>query len=56
MNKNMLNRTPFNAVRLYIYASNMGVLWKANTAGIDPYYNNVPTPAKRFTFGANLTF
>lgn len=43
-------------VRIFIYSSNLGVLWKANKHGIDPYYQNVPLPGFNFSFGTNLTF
>ncbi|HXO75794.1 MAG TPA: hypothetical protein VN824_11175, partial [Puia sp.] len=31
-------RLPVSMVRFYIYANNLGILWKANHAGIDPDY------------------
>ncbi|TDW99815.1 SusC/RagA family TonB-linked outer membrane protein [Dinghuibacter silviterrae] len=40
IDKTVWRQMPFGHVRLYIYASNLGPLWKANAFGIDPYYNN----------------
>ncbi len=38
-------RLPVSMVRFYLYANNLGILWKANHAGIDPdYVSGVPNP------------
>ena len=42
--------------RFFVYASNLGVIWKANKEGIDPYYNNIPREAKRFSAGITMDF
>jgi len=47
---------PFRKIRLYGYASNLGLLWAANKKGIDPYYNNIPAEGKRFSIGVALDF
>lgn len=46
---------PFQNIRLYLYTSNLGLLWKANDAGIDPDSPNTHLPLNivggiRFTF------
>jgi hypothetical protein len=46
----------FQRLSLYSYLSNLGVLWKANNDGIDPYYINVPKEGKRIALGLSLTF
>jgi TonB-linked SusC/RagA family outer membrane protein len=56
LTKKQLASLPVNNVRFYFYANNLGVIWKANKAGIDPYYNNSPLVAKRFSFGLNVNF
>ncbi len=33
-------RSPFTNLQFYIYASNLGILWRANHSGIDPDYND----------------
>lgn len=36
---------PFDHMQIYIYANNLGILWKANKDNIDPdYQNGYPTP------------
>lgn len=47
---------PIKTVRVFIYGSNLGVIWKANNVNIDPYFNNVPASSKRFAVGANIYF
>lgn len=38
-------RLPVSSVRFYLYANNLGILWKANHAGIDPdYVSGIPNP------------
>lgn len=44
------------SIRVFAYISGLGVLWKANKSGIDPYYHNRPLQRPSFSFGANLTF
>ena len=36
---------PVRLLRFYLYANNLGILWKANHVGVDPdYVNSVPNP------------
>lgn len=38
-------RLPVSLIRLYLYANNLGIIWKANHAGIDPdYISGMPNP------------
>jgi len=38
-------RLPFSRVKVYLYANNIGIIWKANQAGIDPdYITGIPNP------------
>jgi hypothetical protein len=40
-----INRLPIQLIRLYFYANNIGILWKANNKGIDPdYITGYPNP------------
>jgi TonB-linked SusC/RagA family outer membrane protein len=34
--KNSLKNIPFSALQIYTYASNIGIIWRANKHGIDP--------------------
>ena len=38
--KLLLRKLPLNSLQLYLYANNIGILWKANKAGLDPDYND----------------
>ncbi|RZJ20195.1 MAG: SusC/RagA family TonB-linked outer membrane protein [Acinetobacter sp.] len=39
----------------FIVANNLGILWRANKAGIDPDYPNIPSP-RNLTFGLRSNF
>lgn len=47
---------PFKSLQLYLNASNIGILWRANKDHIDPdYVNAVPNP-KTYTIGIKANF
>lgn len=49
---------PFETIQLYGYANNIGILWRANDHGIDPYnydYNSIPAPFT-VSFGIKANF
>jgi TonB-linked SusC/RagA family outer membrane protein len=37
-------KLPFNHMKIYLYANNLALLWKANKFGIDPDYQTGPPP------------
>lgn len=38
-------KLPMEQLRIYLYANNLGIIWKANHAGIDPdYISTMPNP------------
>lgn len=49
----ILKRTPFKSLRLYSYARNLGLLYKANKNSEDPYYLNGGPPPLSLSFGLN---
>lgn len=49
-------RLPFQSIRVFLYLSNMGLIWAANTKNIDPYFNNQPMDAKHISIGLNIDF
>ena len=52
-----MHNLPFSQVQLYAFVNNLGLLWKANHAGIDPDYNTLyamPDP-KSITLGLKFT-
>lgn len=47
---------PFEQIRFFVNAANLGIIWRANKLKMDPDYPaSIPTP-KSFSFGANLNF
>lgn len=51
---------PIELVRVYAYASNIGLLWTSNSQHIDPYYavtySNSPKPGTTIALGVNFQF
>ncbi|PZR18253.1 MAG: SusC/RagA family TonB-linked outer membrane protein [Flavobacterium psychrophilum] len=44
-NKHNIKRFPMQGLELYVYANNIGILWKANNQDIDPdYISGIPAP------------
>ena len=48
-------KLPFKQAQLYLYANNIGLLWKANDAGIDPDYQVGP-PVRTLAAGFKVDF
>lgn len=46
LNKFSTKWLPMNQFRIYVYANNLGILWKANNKGIDPDFipTSIPNP------------
>ena len=59
--KQTMTKLPFDQVQLYMYANNLGILWRANDQGIDPdFIDNgvqlaIPNP-KTISLGVRLIF
>lgn len=54
MEKSILKKMPFTAIRFYAYVSNLGFIWRKNKAGLDPDYGtSLPVT---YSFGANIDF
>ncbi|SEL57442.1 SusC/RagA family TonB-linked outer membrane protein [Parapedobacter koreensis] len=52
-----MDRLPLRHIRLYAYARNLGILWRANKNGIDPDYPNADFAAPRtFAIGVQMDF
>lgn len=57
LSRQQFGRMPIQKLRLYAYARNLGILWRANRNGIDPYYPSAEFPAPRtFALGAQMDF
>ena len=49
-------KLPVQAIKLYLYVNNLGILWKANHAGIDPdYLQGIPLP-RTVAFGIRIDY
>ncbi len=49
-------KLPMQQLRLYLYANNLGIIWKANHLGIDPdFVNSIPNP-RTLALGIKATF
>jgi len=44
ISKAKIGKLPFNHMKVYLYANNLALLWKANKFGIDPDYQTGPPP------------
>jgi TonB-linked SusC/RagA family outer membrane protein len=56
MDRTVWRRMPFEHIRVYMYASNLGTLWIANGYKIDPYYNNSPVESAVLSLGTTIEF
>lgn len=55
--QNLLGATGIQAFRIYAYARNLGILWKANKNGIDPDYTDAVYVAPgTWAFGVQINF
>ena len=50
------NKSAIQSLRLFIYVSNVGILWKANRFNVDPYYNNIAREGRSFSTGITISF
>jgi TonB-linked SusC/RagA family outer membrane protein len=56
LSKAQLRKLPLTSLRINLYCSNLGLLWKSNDTGYDPYFLTSPANGKSFSAGVNLTF
>ncbi|MBW7892902.1 MAG: SusC/RagA family TonB-linked outer membrane protein, partial [Chitinophagaceae bacterium] len=49
-------KLPFDTFQVFAYANNLGIIWKANNAGIDPDYVSGYINPKTFSAGIKATF
>lgn len=55
INSNQKVGLPFQRMQIYAYMNNIGLIWKANTKGIDPDYQN-SKPLKTLALGLTANF
>ncbi|MFT3827443.1 MAG: SusC/RagA family TonB-linked outer membrane protein [Chitinophagaceae bacterium] len=53
LDKAHLSKLPVKTATFYLYVNNIGLLWKANKAGLDPLYET--PPARSFSLGLRMT-
>lgn len=57
IDRSTFRKLPFNNVQLYLYANNLGIIWKANHDGIDPDFGDTTIPpSKSLAVGFNIGF
>jgi TonB-linked SusC/RagA family outer membrane protein len=55
--KSRISKMPVQHMQVFLYASNLGILWRANNAGLDPDYgSSVLPPGKSLALGVNINF
>jgi len=58
LTKVVFKSLPFKQISLYLYAANLGIIWRANNKGLDPdayTFGSMPVP-KTISFGLNANF
>ncbi|MET7000170.1 SusC/RagA family TonB-linked outer membrane protein [Chitinophaga defluvii] len=57
LNREVIKLFPFESIQVYVYANNIGILWRANKKGIDPDYGSLRIPSPRtIAAGVNINF
>lgn len=58
LNKQQWKKLPLNGVQLYTTISNLGILWRANSLGLDPDYRSFDllSPSRTIAFGLRGNF
>ncbi|TKT85999.1 SusC/RagA family TonB-linked outer membrane protein [Dyadobacter frigoris] len=51
--KSQWKQMPFSHMQLYLYANNLGLIWKSNNSGLDPDYPDGP-PQMTLAFGVKI--
>ena len=45
LDRNLIRSLPVKQLQVYLYAANLGLIWKANKVGVDPDYRaSLPEP------------
>jgi TonB-linked SusC/RagA family outer membrane protein len=57
LSKEMIKSFPFQNIQIYLYANNIGIIWRANKSKIDPDYIGLSIPNPRsLAVGLNVNF
>jgi TonB-linked SusC/RagA family outer membrane protein len=49
-------KLPMEQLRIYLYANNLGLIWKANHSGIDPDFASTPPNPRTLALGVKASF
>lgn len=55
LEQSKMKKLPFKDLKLFIVLNNLGMIWRANHAGIDPDFNQLPI-SETTSFGFNANF
>lgn len=55
LDQSIYSKLPFNNVQLYVYANNLGILWKSAKDVVDPDFRNAQS-FRTISFGLNINF
>ncbi|WP_316846856.1 SusC/RagA family TonB-linked outer membrane protein [Pedobacter psychrodurus] len=55
LNNAVTKRLPFQKLQLFVYASNLGILWRANHLNLDPDFPNTSPVRASIAFGLRAT-
>jgi hypothetical protein len=56
LNSPILKKLSLSSLRIYFYANNLGIIWRANDRKIDPDYPYLTPPPKTYSFGIYAGF
>jgi len=56
LGRSTLSKLPVQSVKFYLYANNIGILWKANHAGVDPDYVQGIPPPRTLAVGVKIDY
>ncbi|MDB5141067.1 MAG: TonB-dependent receptor [Mucilaginibacter sp.] len=54
--KTLWTRLPFKSLEVFTYATNLGILWRANKDGLDPDYGLLIPQPRTLSFGTTAAF
>lgn len=55
LNKSSFRNLPFQSMQVYVFADNIGIIWRANKYKIDPDFISIP-PIRTIAVGLNVGF
>lgn len=56
LDKARFKRLPFQQLNVYLYANNIGIIWRANKYGLDPDYPSGFPATRSYSLGIKAIF